>query len=788
MDESINLCSEILIMKWFRAKLPSRAKTSLGKNPGESNNQEDSKGSQNDPAASNELQHMQKITLSQTLQLHSKTESSPGSGTNGERSSPSDLAKTLPSRGNEKKTKKEPKKPKEKKSKRSKQLEIAEGTSVTSERNLASPTDRLNQNDTHLQSPDATTVTIHPTRAQNLSPNTSLFSFWYRKRKSKNIETPNDSIYSPGIPTSNLQSPQSIDLDTQNHRVISLTTSIKGTTSANLTTNAVDEGKVRTLSDFERPRYEPYKVALKAFLIFIFFIALGLISGLIANDYNEPDYLHWGEFFFDGILTALLAAMFFHRLIHNEQKKNSTVTYSALNVVTVILLIFSPLLSTGLNAAFETAAGGRNCFTYAGVKCLVLLLNALLYCLYLLSKKMLQKEIYEQQRTSKFFYTNVYRNFLAELSTVRVDLSQRMQNRHLAGEGTERSHMGMQSGRASPRKESIHITSPNHREIPPQEKCLNVASPKVCIKLHCILILLVLQFMATMGLYEIIGHYPAWTGQQDRIKIFTLTIAYPFVMWLFRKGMLKLERDIHTKIFDDYIEFLSLGLAAIPYRKIFFYITEFDEALIVYGVKIGYKLLFYVVYACLMRSIIHGRHTCWISLKGKMSKIKKYFKKCFKKKNENAMVSLKLATRKSIFASTTIKEFALNDEQVSKFVMRFLLIEFFDIANIIYSTLMLLMLRGGAIGQYYRTFTSTMASNYVKFAGVDLAFEVATLLIVYVGWRLNKDFNTVMWRDYIKWYLDQPKKPFLLMSSFILFSSSFFTIYYGTEVGSISGA
>lgn len=562
-----------------------------------------------------------------------------------------------------------------------------------------------------------------------------------------------------------------------------------------LTMNTVDERKIRKSlqrshhKSFELTPQQIRKLCVKLLGLFLLFIALGLILSFLANDYSNRDYVVWGEFFIDGILTAIVAAVFLTKLIKYEEKANQQVRYTYLHLVTALLLIFSPLLSVGLNVAFEDANGGRNYYAYAGVKMLVLLMNSVVYGLYLLHKKIQHREIYERQRSSKFFYTNVYREFLAELSSVKVDLSQRMHSRHSSIDKNDRHQSPLSVRMNSPqgRPTPTPTESPTRKELTAKEKYLNVASPKVCYALHFVQILLVLQFMFTMAFYQIIEN--DLLNSQNKEKIFAIVLVYPIIIYIFKKIMKKVEHWAKTKVVDDYIEFMSLGLAAIPYRKIFFWVTEYDQAFIIFILKFVYKLLFYVLFAFFLKDYLNFKHKWFASFAQCKSSIKKFFKRCFRRKTHRSPLrapSMKSASRKSIFEFIETPKtplFTLKATTAQKFMLKFLILEFFDIANIFYSVLMMVMLRD--VGSYYETFTDNMVKRYVKMAAIDLSFEIVTVVIVLNIWRLNKDFNHIGWTDVANQYLRRSKWPLLALSCCILFTSSFWTIYYGTPVNDL---
>ena len=537
-------------------------------------------------------------------------------------------------------------------------------------------------------------------------------------------------------------------------------------------------------SSSRHPLCKQIKKIMKILFLFLLFIALGLMTAFVANDYDLTNYVRWGEFLIDGLLAALVSAVFFYNLIQYDARVHRVLKYRQMYIITGILLVISSLSSTGLNIGFEFAHHGRNYFAYAGTKCIIILLNACCYCLYLTYKKRKYKETYPRHIQSKFLDTQAYRDFLAELTSVKKELGQpKHTEQHTIDTLSQLPEEADSRKKSLPCNSNIKDTETKENEPSSNELLLRIVSVRVCFALHCIQILIMLQFMFTMAFYQIISNHIT-SGSANNTRIFAVAAIYPLIIGLFKQLMFEIERRFKTNVIGSFIEFLSLGMAAIPYRKIFFLVTQYDQAFIIFGIKLAYKIVIYVIYAQ-VKSRTNFESNFRLFLQKILSKMRNLLNKCLGRKNKSTEISIRSPTNTNTIQFQSISNFLVppsKQEKLRHFIFRFFLLEFFDIASIIYSSLIMEMLWKSGAGVYFATYTDEMIRRYWRFAGIDLLFEIGTIILVCLSWRLNKEFAGLKWYEAFEKTLRNSKLAFFILSLFVLFSSSFYMIYYGTVI------
>ena len=457
-------------------------------------------------------------------------------------------------------------------------------------------------------------------------------------------------------------------------------------------------------------------------------LCIAIASAFLTNVQQGRSFYVFVTLGLDGFLHSIFIISMFQTVITKHSKHN----FKKLFFLHAFVIAQSTVLSAGFNLLCEEK---QSIYWFIFSKILAVIAAT---CFYLVVFGVIYlQSCRKNQNCSKTTTPNhsksssgLYLNFLEDLKNLRSQLKlQKSQN-----SPSQNRFQSPRSGDSSPILVARSPDSTSHIKMGEKAE-ISPFSPLKILGLGIFLILPFVQLMLSVSsqlLFDYLGEttHPGFS--------YIVCVAYPTVIGLCKNLMELVNKKFNLEI-DCHLEFISLAFAALPYRALFFSLDSLTEAAIVIGIKIWYKVMVYIV-----AQIVKKR-------------AKRLTRKCFKKRKEKTIQPSKTSYRKSRSATrelrTTIitidglsekqRKTKANFNAASRFVSKFIVLEFCDVYDLIAFTSIFAIFKFIPYENPFKSLTSSEYNSRLLFAGIELGVDLALWVIILLSWRKIEHLNKI---------------------------------------------
>ena len=530
-----------------------------------------------------------------------------------------------------------------------------------------------------------------------------------------------------------------------------------------------------------------WSTAMKTVSWVVFYWALmqvvSLFSALAANTYPSASSFHrWGHGLFEGLFIAVMIASILRDILKRAEAGNPLVLYSRFWLPAVIALIISPLTSVLFfyivdqanprpaseelpePSAFGSINPWANLsqFYYLLCKLPVVAVNFLIYEVYFLAKKFHHIKHSENQRKS-FFYVDIYKNFQVELHKLKHQLDEKFKpkkNRSTQLELNVDETPKHLRNRPETTAEVMGKTIVDYRKVFSLTQNLAV---------HCIVVILYCQLLLSFGYLALVK---AAFEEGAEVLIYIGAAFYPILTGLMKIVISRIDEKYNVGMENPLMQLVSMTIAAVSYRCIYFMIDEYAQAVGVLLFKLGYKIIIYAIYG----SGINTYQKLWLNIKKKAHMLKK---KCFQKWSKERVTTrrtLSLSLRATMSLSSSDKVHFVEDnldekQHIKVFSIRFGLLMVSDCTAIVCMNITTVILNHSSVVKnvFSQRYGADKLNRILGFSGIELAFDIFMLLIMAVIMKKSKLYREIK----VLRMLNN-----LLRLSQVIFITTNFVVYY----------
>lgn len=495
---------------------------------------------------------------------------------------------------------------------------------------------------------------------------------------------------------------------------------------------------------------------------FLSAIVIAIVAAIIANNYpNLPaEYHRWGQALFEGLFLAAAIAAILRTVLIRAEIDNPFVTYGHFWATALVAFIFSPLVSVAFFAIVDSSRypdqipdealvntenpssvrnwGLRSQFYYLLCQLPVVCVNALIYHVYFYFKKKRHVKHVQSQRKS-FFYADIYKNFQQELTRMKNTLHEK------ARRGTSFQHHNSPLKRSVTRRTRRVSESMADIVGTTQHKFKKVVSLARNWAVHLMLVLLFAQFLLSFGYMAVVR---ASIDNDLQAFIYIGAGFYPLITGIMKAITKKIASAYEVGIETPPIHMISMTIAAVTYRFVYFMIDSEGQAVGIILVKVGYKVLVYIIYGEAIENFQKiGEQAAkkWKDFKNKLkTKLKRTDHKSPSLKSPSLRSPSIRTVGLSFFERVTVN--AYNAKQhLQFFSIQFVLVQIADMTAIIASCIVLAIFNNSSLVQsvFKQRYSADKVNKIIEFAGIELIFDVALIIVMMYILKKNTLFKDI---------------------------------------------
>ena len=479
------------------------------------------------------------------------------------------------------------------------------------------------------------------------------------------------------------------------------------------------------------------RILLLSLLIIGSSLLIAIFGAVTSYSYNSPNFQLYGTAVIDGVFLGVYIIMIMREFMSPSRTKDHLVPYSNLPWYHTWVLFQTVAITFGLTIAFERGSQ-KSIYWYGFYKGIAVLAAMLIYCKYF-RKKMLQVKKIEERtnRGSKksFFFTRIYKNFLDELygSGVRLQtpIPQAMETANDIKDSQKRG---------AKRHKSISDIIANRSaqwarhtvEKTPSDKVLVIDFIQIC-GLTAIIFIPFIQLLVAFAIDSLFATLrDSYTSNLCYIAI----AVYPVLSWTIRSIVIWIDTASRVN-FGNSVLYIATAFGTLPFRVFFFRAQALEQAIYMILISIGYKVLVYVIYGIL-----------WKSLRSTAKKLgEKLKEKCQKKSRTPQRRRSSLFQRPSQIANMQRFLFRMgisSDNQNQKLqhfealAMRFEVLQICDISQIFAFWIVLMCFYGyrDVVVNSFNLLSVGVFDAIKVSSPVEISLEIVFWLLVGVIWKL----------------------------------------------------